>query len=59
MALGSFSHRDLAGANRFRFTGRVRGRALNPGRYTLRATATLGGLTSRPIQLSFRIEKRR
>jgi hypothetical protein len=33
--IGSFSHTDAAGANRFRFTGRVHGRALSPGSYEL------------------------
>ena len=36
--VGSFRHTDLAGKNRFRFTGRVRGRALKPGRYQLLST---------------------
>ncbi|MDX6670686.1 MAG: hypothetical protein QOI91_1049 [Solirubrobacteraceae bacterium] len=35
---GSFSHRDAAGADRFRFTGRLGGRALAPGDYRLGAT---------------------
>jgi hypothetical protein len=33
--LGTFSHADVAGPNRFRFTGRVRGSALKPGSYQL------------------------
>ena len=37
MAVGSFTHADVAGANRFRFTGRVGGRKLRPGGYRLRA----------------------
>jgi hypothetical protein len=39
-SLGSFSHTDVAGANRFRFTGRVSGRKLKPGRYQLLSTPT-------------------
>jgi N-acetylneuraminic acid mutarotase len=35
--LGSFTHQDRAGTNRFTFTGRVRGRKLVVGRYRLRA----------------------
>ena len=38
--LGTFSHSDVAGANRFRFTGRVRGRALKPGSYQLVSAPT-------------------
>ena len=36
LTLGSFTHNDTTGSNAFRFTGRVRGRALAPGRYTLK-----------------------
>jgi Ca2+-binding RTX toxin-like protein len=32
---GSFTHSGKAGANSFRFTGRLRGRRLRPGRYLL------------------------
>ena len=32
---GSFSHQGAAGTNRFRFTGRLRGRKLRPARYRL------------------------
>jgi hypothetical protein len=32
---GGFSHRGAAGPNRFRFSGRLRSRALKPGRYRL------------------------
>ena len=32
---GSFAHQGVAGQNAFRFTGRLRGKALAPGRYTL------------------------
>jgi hypothetical protein len=38
--VGSFSHGDTAGANRFRFTGRIRGRALRPGSYQLVSAPT-------------------
>jgi hypothetical protein len=33
--VGSFIHRDRAGANRFGFSGRIHGHALSPGRYRL------------------------
>ena len=32
---GSFAHQGAAGQNAFRFTGRLRGKALPPGRYSL------------------------
>jgi hypothetical protein len=43
---GSFTHAGAAGANSRRFSGRLRGRALRPGRYRLLATPS-GGLTAR------------
>jgi YVTN family beta-propeller protein len=52
---GSFSHRDRAGTNRLRFTGRLRGRALSAGRYVLRAIATLAGQRSRAATARFAI----
>lgn len=36
-SLGSFARIDAAGANRFRFTGRLKGNKLRPGAYRLRA----------------------
>jgi hypothetical protein len=36
--LGLFRHADTAGSNRFRFTGRIHGRKLKPGRYQLLST---------------------
>ncbi len=41
--VGSFTHADARGSNRFRFTGRLHGRPLNPGSYKL--TAVLSGAT--------------
>ena len=35
---GSFAHTDTAGANHFRFTGRIAGKALPPSNYRLDAT---------------------
>jgi hypothetical protein len=35
---GAFAHRGSSGTNSFRFSGRVRGRRLRPGRYRLVAT---------------------
>ena len=52
-AVGSFSKRDRRGVNRLRFTGRFHGHALAPGRYVLRATATLDKTASKPISITF------
>jgi hypothetical protein len=53
--IGSFSHRDHAGRNRLRFTGRLDGHALSPGNYQLTARARLAGQQSRTIRTSFTI----
>jgi hypothetical protein len=39
LPVGIFRHHDVAGTNRFRFTGRVVGRKLPPGPYRLKAVA--------------------
>lgn len=52
---GSFSHVDTVGKNSFRFTGRIRRRALKPGRYRLRATPLVGGKAGRTVAIRFRI----
>jgi len=36
---GSFTHQGKTGQNRFKFSGRMRGRKLVPGRYRLNAVA--------------------
>ena len=53
--IGAFSHRDHAGSNSLRFTGRLHGHALAPGRYLLNVTATLAGQRSPAITTSFLI----
>ncbi len=55
VAVGGFSLGGTAGKNRFRFTGRVGGRTLKPGRYVLVATPTVGGVKGRPASVAFRI----
>jgi hypothetical protein len=53
---GSFSHSGKKGSNSFRFTGRLRGRALRPGRYRLVAVATDGAGNRSPARRTgFRI----
>ena len=51
VALGSFKHSDVAGANRFEFTGRIKGHKLRPGKYLLSATPA-GGVA---VTIRFRI----
>jgi hypothetical protein len=47
-----------AGLNKVAFTGRIRGRALKPGRYKLALTATTAAGTSAARTLRFRIVRR-
>jgi DNA-binding beta-propeller fold protein YncE len=49
---GAFTHRGSSGTNSFRFSGRVRGRQLQPGRYRLVARIRGGGA---PTRTGFRI----
>lgn len=52
--VGSFTHRDRAGANRFQFTGRLGGRKLHVGSYRLEAAVTLpAGALSAPVGVRF------
>lgn len=52
--VGAFSRAGTAGANRFHFSGRVRHRKLQPGRYRLDATAGTGA-AKRTVRHAFRI----
>jgi hypothetical protein len=54
---GSFTQNGRAGANSFRFTGRLRRKALKPGKYTLVATPSANGRKGRSARASFRIIK--
>jgi hypothetical protein len=54
--LGSFTHTDIAGANRFRFTGRVGGRKLKPGTYRMRATPRNGAGAGPTAYTQFRVK---
>jgi hypothetical protein len=54
---GSFTRGGKAGANSFRFTGRLAGHRLKPGKYQLVATPSAGGRTGRAASASFRIIK--
>lgn len=56
VTVGSFRHADTAGPNRLRFSGRVRGHKLSPGRYRLSITARVGDGTPSVAQVvGFRI----
>jgi hypothetical protein len=55
LLVGSVTHNDRAGANHFRFSGRLHGRSLSPGTYLLQATATLAAQTSRTTKAGFQI----
>jgi hypothetical protein len=53
---GGFTHAGKAGANRFKFTGRLRGRKLKPGRYRLVEVAVdAAGNKSATERVRFRI----
>jgi hypothetical protein len=52
---GAFTRTGAAGANSFRFSGRLAGRRLTPGRYRLLATVSAGGKTGKGAAAPFRI----
>ena len=54
---GSFTRAGRAGANSFRFTGRLRGRKLSLGRYRLTAVAANANGRSRAATTTFRIAR--
>ena len=52
---GSFTNNDKKGSNTVHFTGRVRGRKLAPGSYTLQLVPTFQGRTGRSTTIRFQI----
>jgi Bacterial Ig domain len=52
---GSFKRAGRPGVNSFRFTGRMRRRALAPGRYVLRARPTAAGVAGKTVRAAFTI----
>jgi hypothetical protein len=53
---GSFTHQDVAGANKLGFSGRLNGRALAKGAYRLTDVAkNAAGKTSLPATAFFKI----
>jgi hypothetical protein len=55
---GTFTHQDAAGAVRFRFTGRVKGKTLKPGRYRLRGVARTAGGAGNTVKANFTVKKK-
>jgi CSLREA domain-containing protein len=55
IAVGSFKHVDKAGANGFRWGGKVGGRKLPRGSYRLRAVPVAGVLAGKAVTISFRV----
>jgi hypothetical protein len=53
--IGSFKHVDAEGANQIRWAGRLRGRALLPGGYMLKATPQAGRKRGRTVSATFRV----
>jgi hypothetical protein len=53
---GTFEHMDARGRVSFRFTGRLRGRALPPRTYELRGVARAAGRSSQPVTALFTIK---
>jgi hypothetical protein len=53
--VGYFTHDDVAGANRFRFTGRVRGHSLSPSNYVLQVVPHSSGGSGPMRAKEFRI----
>ena len=56
--VGTFTHADKAGTVKLKFTGRVKRRALAPGRYVLRARPSNAGGAGAIVNASFRIVRR-
>jgi CSLREA domain-containing protein len=54
---GSLSRSSRAGANSFRFTGRIGGKTLKPGAYILVATPTANGRTGAAVNARFRVTR--
>jgi subtilisin-like proprotein convertase family protein len=56
LPLGSFTHADVAGANKLKFSGRLKGRGLKPGRYKLAVVAKgADGKASNTLEAPFTV----
>jgi hypothetical protein len=58
VAVGYFAHRDVAGVNRFRFTGRIHGHRLAPGDYVLEMVPRNAAGNGTTASKSFRIVRK-
>jgi hypothetical protein len=56
VSIGSFKRAAVAGSNRFRFTGRLKGKTLKRGSYRLQAVATNVSGASPPAQAGFKVK---
>jgi hypothetical protein len=54
---GGFTLRGLVGLNSFRFMGRIGGKTLKPGTYSLLATPIANGKPGRAATATFRIKR--
>jgi hypothetical protein len=54
---GRFTHADIAGRNRVRFSGRVGQRTLAAGRYILKATPRSSGRVGRTVSVGFTVTR--
>jgi subtilisin-like proprotein convertase family protein len=57
LEVGSFTRTDVAGANKFRFSGRIKNRKLKPGKYLLEAVPVSAGGTGKAVTVRFKIVK--
>jgi CSLREA domain-containing protein len=55
IAVGRFTHLDVAGVNRFRWGGKAGGRKLRRGSYKLRAVPVAGVLAGKAVTVPFRV----
>jgi hypothetical protein len=53
--LGQLGAQGVVGANKVKFNGKVKGRSLEPGKYSLRAIATAAGLSAPPLTKAFEV----
>ncbi|MGH2915169.1 MAG: hypothetical protein ACRDMX_09275, partial [Solirubrobacteraceae bacterium] len=57
--VGSFTHKDAAGLVHFRFTGRIGGHTLRPGRYQVQALPRNAAGAGTPVTGTFAIRRGR
>jgi hypothetical protein len=57
-AAGSFAANGKAGKNKVRFAGKLKGKALKPGRYTIAATASAQSQTAKAKTITVTVVRR-